>query len=66
MTSKELSLQAFELDNTIKAHSYRVQQRSGHKKRLFCLGLRAFYRFKRRLQVEQNQDYIYVASRWGF
>jgi hypothetical protein len=66
MTPKELTMQAFELYDTIRVQSYRISEYSDHRKRLLTLEFRAFGRYKRRLKVEQSQDYLSIASRWGF
>lgn len=67
MTHKELTRQAFKLyDNLRVQSSYRTMDYSNYGKRLHALGLRAFERYKRRLAFEQRQEYLFVASRWGF
>lgn len=66
MTSTELTNQAFKLYDKIRMQSYDTPTRLNHRKRLHSLGLRAFYRYKRRLKAEQNLDCLLEASRWGF
>lgn len=66
MTPTELTKQAFRLYDDIRIQSYRTPERSEHRKRLHSLGLRAFYRYKRRLKAEQSQNCMSEASRWGF
>lgn len=66
MTPKELTMQAFELYDTIRVQSYKASEYSDHRKRLRALEFRAYGRYKRRLKVEQSQEYLSVASRWGF
>jgi hypothetical protein len=65
MTRKELTKQAFELYDSIRLQSYETPKRSKHRERLHSVGLRAFYRYKRRLEAEKNQERIFEASRWG-
>lgn len=52
MTTKELTQQAFKLYDTLKAQSERATGCSNIRNRLHFLGLRAFYRYKRRLKAE--------------
>lgn len=66
MTPKELTIQAFELYDTIRVQIYRDSEYSDHRKRLRALEFRAYGRYKRRLKVEQSREYLSVASRWGF
>ncbi|HEY8098705.1 MAG TPA: hypothetical protein VIE65_21775 [Methylobacter sp.] len=66
MTPIELTEQAFKLYDTIRIQSYRVPARSEQRKRLHSLGLKAFYRYKRRLEAEQNHNSMVDASHWGF
>lgn len=66
MTSAELTKQAFKLYDNIRLQSYRTPIHPGHSTRLHCLGLRALYRYKRRMKAEQNQIFLFHASRWGF
>lgn len=65
MTRKELTRQAFKLYDDIRVLSYQASQRSEYRQRLHSVGLRAFYRYKRRLEAEQNQERIFEASHWG-
>lgn len=66
MTPTELTKQAFRLYDNLRIQSYKTPERSDHRKRLHSVGLRAFYRYKRRMRAEQNQDCMLEASRWGF
>ncbi|MGZ5050604.1 MAG: hypothetical protein ACXWF8_01125 [Methylobacter sp.] len=66
MTPKELTGQALKLYDNLKVQSYQATDYSDYSKRLHILGLRAFSRYKRRLEFEQRQEYLFVASRWGF
>ncbi len=52
MATKELTKQAFKLYDNIRAQSYRVSERSEDMMRLYFLGRKAFYRYKRRLKAE--------------
>lgn len=52
MTARELTEQAFKLYDIIRAQSYRATESSDIWNRLHFLGLRAFYRYKRRLKAE--------------
>lgn len=63
MTRNELTKQAFKLYDNIRIQSYRAPERSEYRKRLHSVGLRAFYRYKRRLEAEKNQERIFEASR---
>lgn len=65
MTRKELTRQAFKLYDNIRVQSYEAAQRSEYRQRLHSVGLRAFYRYKRRLEAERNQERMFEASRWG-
>ncbi|HEY8035841.1 MAG TPA: hypothetical protein VIF37_09665 [Methylobacter sp.] len=65
MTRKELTKQAFKLYDNIRVQSYETPARSKYRERLHSVGLRAFYRYKRRLKAEQNQERMLEASRWG-
>ncbi len=62
----ELTEQAFKLYDNIRIQSYSAPARSDQRKRLHSLGLKAFYRYKRRLEAEQNHDCVADASHWGF
>lgn len=63
MTPAELTKQAFRLYDNIRIQSYGTPERSEYRKRLHSLGLRAFYRYKRRLKAEQSQNCMSEASR---
>lgn len=56
MIEKELTKQAFKLYDNIRIQSYRAPEYSEYRKRLHSVGLRAFYRYKRRLEAEQSQE----------
>ena len=62
----ELTEQAFKLYDNIRIQSYRAPARSEQRKRLHSLGLKAFYRYKRRLEADQNQTCIADVANWGF
>jgi len=66
MAPKELTKQAFKLYDTLKVQGYQTSECSDYSKRLHSLGLRAFCRYKRRLEFEQRQDDLSAVSRWGF
>jgi hypothetical protein len=66
MTPIELTEQAFKLYDNIRIQSYSTPARSDLRKRLHSLGLKAFYRYKRRLEAEQNHNSMVDASHWGF
>ena len=63
MTPAELTKQAFRLYDNIRLQSYQAPKYSDYRKRLHALGLRAFYRYKRRLKAEQSQNCMSEASR---
>lgn len=63
MTQKELTKQAFKLYDNIRIQSYETRERPEYRERLHSVGLRAFYRYKRRLKAEQSQEYVIEASR---
>jgi len=63
MTPTELTQQAFGLYDSIRMQSYKTPKHSDHGKRLHSVGLRAFYRYKRRMKAEQS---LFEVSRWGF
>lgn len=65
MTQQELTRQAFKLYDDIRIQSYEASRRTEYRQRLHSVGLLAFYRYKRRLEAEQNQQRIFEASRWG-
>jgi hypothetical protein len=48
MTAKKLTIEAFKLYDSIRTQSYQHSDNS----RLYFVGLRAFYRYKRRLKAE--------------
>lgn len=48
MTAKELTIEAFKLYDNIRAQSHQHSDNS----RLYFVGLRAFYRYKRRLKAQ--------------
>ncbi|MGZ5076112.1 MAG: hypothetical protein ACXV9R_05770 [Methylobacter sp.] len=52
MATKELTKQAFKLYDNIRAQSDRAPERSEDMARLYFLGRKAFYRYKRRLKAE--------------
>ncbi|MGZ4970600.1 MAG: hypothetical protein ACXV8O_04790 [Methylobacter sp.] len=52
MATKELTQQAFKLYDSIRTQSFNVQERSEDMVRLYFLGRKAFYRYKRRLKAE--------------
>ncbi|MFI3187602.1 MAG: hypothetical protein QX198_16640 [Methylococcaceae bacterium] len=52
MTAKELTIQAFKLYETIKFQSYKASEGTNTSMRLHFIGVRAFYRYKRRLKAE--------------
>lgn len=56
MTPAELTKQAFRLYDNIRLRSYKVAKNSDYRKRLHDVGLKAFYRYQRRLRHEQDQD----------
>ncbi|MGZ5049953.1 MAG: hypothetical protein ACXWF8_07995 [Methylobacter sp.] len=56
MTPAELTKQAFQLYDTIRLHSYKAGKNADYRKRLHDVGLKAFYRYQRRLRSEQNQN----------
>jgi hypothetical protein len=58
MTPKELTKQAYELYYIIRVRRHWAPERSEHKKHLHFVGLRAFYRYLRRLKAESGQDGI--------
>ncbi|WP_292434311.1 hypothetical protein [Methylobacter sp.] len=58
MTSKELTMQAYELYYIIRVQKHWAPERSVHKKRLHFVGLRAFNRYIRRQKAEQAQNDI--------
>jgi len=66
MAPKELTRQAFKLYDTLKIQGYRAPGCSDYNKRLHALGLRAFCRYKRRLEFERRQNFLFTVSRWGF
>ncbi len=66
MRSIELTEQAFKLYDNIRIQSYGAPARSEQRKRLHSLGLKAFYRYKRRLEAEQNQNCMDDVAHWGF
>lgn len=66
MKAIELTEQAFKLYDNIRIQSYKAPARSDHRKRLHSLGLKAFYRYKRRLEAEQHQNSIDDVAHWGF
>ncbi|EGW20373.1 hypothetical protein Mettu_3506 [Methylobacter tundripaludum SV96] len=52
MATRELTKQAFRLYDNIRAQSYRASACSEDGVRLYFLGRKAFYRYKRRLKAE--------------
>jgi hypothetical protein len=52
MTAKELTTQAFRLYDTIQFKSHRASESPNINIRLYFVGQRAFYRYKRRLKAE--------------
>ncbi|MDO9048367.1 MAG: hypothetical protein Q7U66_11620 [Methylobacter sp.] len=52
MIAKELTKQAFKLYDNIRNQSYRASECSEDSVRLYFLGRKAFYRYKRRLKAE--------------
>jgi hypothetical protein len=55
MTPEELTKQAYELYYIIRVRRHSAPARSDRKKRLHLVGLRAFYRYMRRLKAESEQ-----------
>jgi hypothetical protein len=64
MTPTELTQQAFRLYDSIRMQSYKTPKHSDHRKRLHSVGLRAFYRYKRRMKKAEQS--LFEVSRWGF
>lgn len=54
MTPSELTQQAFRLYASIRIQSYKPPKHSDRRKRLHSVGLRALYRYKRRMKTEQS------------
>jgi len=52
MTAKELTKQAFNLYDSIRAHSDKTSDCAEDRVRLYFLGRKAFCRYKRRLKAE--------------
>jgi hypothetical protein len=65
MMRTELTKQAFKLYDTIRIQSYGIPDRSEYRARLHSAGLKAFCRYKRRLEAERNHERMLEASRWG-
>ena len=52
MTAKELTRQAFKLYDNIRTQSHRTSDCTESRVRLYSVGRKAFYRYKRRLKAE--------------
>jgi len=52
MTARELTRQAFNLYDSIRAQSSQTLENTEERVRLYFLGRKAFYRYKRRLKAE--------------
>ncbi len=52
MAIKEMTQQAFKLYDNIRAQSFNTPDRLEDMLRLYFLGRKAFYRYKRRLKAE--------------
>jgi hypothetical protein len=52
MTARELTRQAFKLYDSIRALGSRTSECTEERVRLYFLGRKAFYRYKRRLKAE--------------
>ncbi|MGZ4980910.1 MAG: hypothetical protein ACXV8P_03260 [Methylobacter sp.] len=52
MTARELTKQAFNLYDSIRAQSSQTSECTESRVRLYFLGRKAFYRYKRRLKAE--------------
>jgi len=54
VTNAELIEQAYKLYYVMRVRMNGIQERSDRKKRLFFIGRKAFYRYKRRLEAEKK------------
>jgi hypothetical protein len=52
MTARELTRQAFNLYDSIRAQGSQTLESTEERVRLYFLGRKAFYRYKRRLKAE--------------
>jgi hypothetical protein len=52
MTARELTRQAFNLYDSIRTQSDKTSDCAEERVRLYVLGRKAFYRYKRRLKAE--------------